>query len=254
MADNWRNWTIGGGVILAAVIGLPAVRGEPPGSSRVVPTEPAPLPAAEPQETVPPSYVDYGQQHTYYNPVERPGLFGRIRQRIRDDWACYKARQQATHWGYPEEFERPPVGSALRWNLEAQMANGRPSRMTLFHYDFLPDSDQLNARGRRELVRISTCLPAGTCPILIEPTPGYADLDEARRQTVWRELAGGAFPIPIDRVIAGRPQVRPLDDADSQNIEQNRMTLSRSRGVGLTGGGGGGAAGSSLSGASATGR
>lgn len=231
MSDIRRNWKIAGGVLLAAAIGLPAVRGEPPGTSRVAPVEPAPLPAAGPTEPLPPLNGNEPQYYTYYNPVRRPGLFGRIRQRIRDDFNCFKARQQATHWGYPEEFERPPVGSALYWNLTEQKAIGRPSRMTLHEFDFVPGSDQLKPRGQRELARISSCLPSGTCPILVEPTPGHPDLNEARRQTVWRELAGGQYPVPLERVVVARPQVRSLDDAESQLMEDNRMTMTRTRGV-----------------------
>lgn len=232
-----QSWAIGGSLLVAAATGLiapaddstPSIREaeaveqpkleltpEPLGGDPAMP--PSPVAAAH----CPPAYG------TQYCP---PGRFARFKQRC-----------QAKYWGYPEEFCEPPLGAMLQGFQMIQIANAQAARMGLYQYDFLPDSDQLNARGKAQLARIGACLPMNAFPIFVEPTPSNPELDEARRQAASRELALYHGPIPIERIIIGRPNIRGLDAPDDLVIDRNRLGLTSSRGAG---GGGGGVTGGS---------
>ena len=158
-------------------------------------------------------------------PPSQPGFFTRIKRHC-----------QAKYWGYPEEFYGPPLGAAVNGSQMTQVAKGQAARMALYQYDFLPDSDQLNTRGKAELCRIAQWLPANNFPVFVESTPGNLELDELRRQTVLNEIGSICFAIPSERVIVGRPNIRGLNAAESLLIDRNRLSLI---GRGAAGGGGG---------------
>lgn len=171
----------------------------------------------------------------------RHGQRPTVWDKMRHHWHRIKARAQERYWGYPEEFEEPPLGMSLEANLDAQRLNGDAARMVLYDYDFVPDSDQLKWRGKQRLVKIARMLPENFLPVIIEPAPGMRydtpagplyvrrnrwdlspldkeqldgrldELDQARRATVLRELTKLPFPVPEERVIVVSPQHWRID-------------------------------------------
>lgn len=53
--------------------------------------------------------------------------------------------------GYPEEFARPPVGMSLHGLLAQQRMQVQSSRTTMYRYDFVRGSGELNTAGRSRL-------------------------------------------------------------------------------------------------------
>ena len=252
MTDNKQSWRVAGSLLLAATTGFPALAQDLPFRELIAPTSErtAPTPANNDllaTELPPAESVEF---KAHCSPGRRDPI-SRWRQRC-----CARTRDK--FWGYPWEFDDAPLGAAVEAHLTVQIAGGQAARMILYQYDFIPLSDQLKPRGKGELARIAYCVPSTFCPILVEPTPGQPKLDEARRQTVWRELASSPYPVPSERVVIGRPLTRGLGGAEALVNDRNRLMQTLSRGAGAGGGAGsisgsgsgasGGANGSSSSG------
>jgi hypothetical protein len=125
-----------------------------------------------------------------------------------------------------------------------QIAKGHAARMVLYQFDFTPASDELTIRGKAELARMARCMSTNCFPVVIESTPTNPELDELRRQAVWRELSANQVAIPFERVVVGRPYVRGLGAVDAMLVDRNRLNLTFSRGT-IAGGGSSGASGGS---------
>lgn len=233
MAGFLQNGTMGGGILLAATAGLMAVADEPrfrgpdPTATEqpLIVTPPAPIPE---RMLAPAESATSSSGAPMFCPQYeacQPSRYARFKERCR-----------AKYWGYPEKFYEPPLGTMLMGHNMAQVANGQAARMALYQYDFLPASDQLNARGKTQLAKIAQWLPANAFPVFVEPTPANPELDEARRQTVWRELSSHCS-IPSERVSVGRPHVRGLGAGDALLLDRNRLGLTSARGVSASGGG-----------------
>jgi hypothetical protein len=241
-----QRWAIGGSILLAAANGLMVAAEDLPAPGSNVETSENPLlpippaPAIDATTGPRPSPQSAQFDQPFCPPPPAVGRFARFKQRC-----------QAKYWGYPEEFCEPPLGAMLLNYQVTQIANGQAARMGLYQYDFLPDSSELNARGKFELAKIAMRVPTNTVPVFIEPTPARPELDELRRQTVWRELSMNQCPVPLERVIIGRPNIRPLDSVESLLIDRNRAGLTSSRGIS---GGGAGMGGSVTSGGSGVSR
>jgi hypothetical protein len=138
--------------------------------------------------------------------------------------------------GFPSEFEAPPLGHFVYLHGKTEVANGEAARMVLYHYDFVEGGDELNPRGRYQLEKIAALLPQNFNPVIIEATPGAPGLDEARRVAVARELACGPFPVPAQRVVAGRPIAIPLQGQEAVIIYRNLLLNTESGGLRASGG------------------
>jgi hypothetical protein len=134
-----------------------------------------------------------------------------------------KRHLQDAFIGYPEEFERPPVGAVMHAPFATAIRNGEATSMTLYQYDFEPGSAVLNVRGRDRLGDIAKQLPATFYPVLIERSSGSA-LDEARRKSIVGALATGPFPIPIERVIVGPAVTRGMSGEEALLIHQGTVS------------------------------
>jgi hypothetical protein len=218
-----RNRTLGSSLFLAAAVGFPALAQD---SSLSLP----PAPSDAGQQVLypvadPPGVAAPGSGSAHYDtqtdcPPRKTGFFAR-----------WKARCRAKCWGYPEEFQDASLGASLYSARAIQVANGQASRMVFYQYDFLPDSEQLNPRGRANLARICTWLACNHSPIYVEPTSANPELDELRRQVVWNEFSHCSCFVASDRVLLGRPSVRGLDGVESLLIDRNRYSLTQSRGA-----------------------
>ena len=114
-----------------------------------------------------------------------------------------KRHLQEAFLGFPEEFERPPLGARVKQANLPQIRNADVVGMVLRQYDFAPGSTTLNFRGRDRLAKIAASLPRSFDPVIVERTPEAPGLDLRRRDAVLAALAGGPFPIPPQRVLVG---------------------------------------------------
>ena len=226
MTSIKRSAAIGGGMLLVAASNLIVAADE---ASFPVPVEthdvdPQSVPGQISEQTSPtsgliPPYA-YNRACTPQRQHRQQGIYGRFKQRC-----------QAKYWGYPEEFCEPPLGTMLMGYQMTQIANGQAARMALYQYDFLPESDQLNSRGKVQLSRLAMWLTTNDFPVFVEPTSGNSELDELRRQRVWLELSTMCLSIPSERVQTGTPNVRGLDADDALLIDRNRLNLTETRGA-----------------------
>jgi len=143
----------------------------------------------------------------------------------------HRAKWRDKMWGYPSEFQRPPLGAAVQYYREQQKLNGRLARMALYEYDFIAGTAEIKPRGREHLARISEWLPQTPGEISIEPTREGVELDEARRQAVYQELATLPCGVALVNIRTARRRHPGLDPDSGVLIFQNRLQQTRSRGI-----------------------
>lgn len=259
MADAKQGWTAAGGWILAAATGLPTSAHAAPPRAIVElapehrPAAAAPSPskfAARMTQRREPVLVESQPAESLRiesTPVQPPPIDPECRtaespcQRNRPVaqwWQRCKAHCRDKFWGYPEEFVPAPLGAAVADNVSRQAARGQAARMVLYQYDFLPMSDQLKPRGRLALARVGEWASHGAGPVLIEPTPGRPDLDEARRRVVWREMQHGPFAIPPEMIVMGCSEIVGLRGGEALLVDKNLLMQTSARGTAMGGGGG----------------
>jgi hypothetical protein len=243
-----KNWKIACGMILAAAAGLPILAQDLP-PAEIDPAEPEPAvseeaaaPSANGLKPLPSQPVQYGQYGVQDCPPYWEGPIRRWRRR-------HKAHCQDTLWGYPEEFQDAPLGASVQANIQVQTTKGQAARMVLYQYDFVPGTDRLKPRGKLQLAKIAAWLPTNAFAVVVDPSGRGPKLDEARRQTVWREFTSEQILIPVERVIVASPTGGRLDGPDAALMQSNRDKMTTSRG--MSGGGGAAASGSGAGGAGA---
>jgi hypothetical protein len=134
----------------------------------------------------------------------------------------------------------------LESHIATSVANGQAARMVLRQFDFYPSSSQLKPRGKVQLAKIAAWLPNNSFPVLVEPSSDGPELDEARRDTIWRELAA-CCPVSDLRILVGVPAGAGVCGLEALVIDRNHGVQTANRGVGASGasgasGGGPGAA------------
>jgi hypothetical protein len=228
-------WT---GSVLLASLGAPVL---PVGAQDMLPPAPiadAPMTLNEPVPDAEPARAVIGATSAPLVPVyqedaecePRPTRFQQWREQHRAKW-------RDKMWGYPGEFQRPPLGASVQYYREQQKLNGRLARMALYEYDFISGTAELKPRGREHLARISDWLPQTPGEIAIEPTREGVELDEARRQAVYQELATLPCGVALVNIRTARRRHPGLDPDSSQLMFQNRLQQTKSRGVSGIGGG-----------------
>jgi hypothetical protein len=181
------------------------------------------------------------------------GSSAQLRSNFRDRWHYC---MQSHLWGFPSQFQRPPLGYFVYQHGQTEVANGAATFMTLYHYDFVDGSDILNVHGRDQLAKIALLLPQTFFPIVIERTPEAPFLAESRRVAILNELAQGKFPVPPQRVVIGPSLGDDLRGVEAQvfnfgvMFQDQRGVLMGGMGMGGTGGmaGGGGIGGGGFGG------
>ena len=136
-------------------------------------------------------------------------------------WRCKRHLQEA-FLGFPEEFERPPLGTLMHAANAAQVGNGEAAAMVLRQFDFEPGKAQPNLRGRDHLDRIAAMLPASFHPVVIERS-GKPELDEARKKAIVALLNSGPFPVPPERVIVRSDLTRGLRGDEAIVIHEGML-------------------------------
>lgn len=113
-----------------------------------------------------------------------------------------------------------PLGASLGGIMSTQVMNGQAALMTLHQVDFLPGDPRLNRRGLRKLQRIVQRMSWVPFPIVIQPTPGFAGLDEQRRIVVMEHLATCGIVVSEEQLIIGESMSRGLDAPDAEILSQ----------------------------------
>lgn len=128
-----------------------------------------------------------------------------------------------------------PPGAALGAIIGAQIANGDAAQLVLYEYDFHLGEPRLNCRGMIQLMQMSRQLSRSPFPLLIQPTLGNPDLDEARRAAVAADLLMFEPALSPDRVIVALPPTRGLDGLDAALIHARvlRLTAGGAPGAGV---------------------
>lgn len=139
------------------------------------------------------------------------------------------AKCQAHMWGYPEEFEAPPLGQTIHAHFRTMVANGEAAAMVLYRYDFCDGSDVLNLRGRDQLTKIAAMLRGNGFPIIIERTPEAPALAEARRAAILNVLAHNAIALPPERVVIGPPIANGLSGEEAERLYQYHLNNQRTQ-------------------------
>ncbi len=157
------------------------------------------------------------------------GIFGWLSHR----WQYHtKPRLQASHWGYPEEFQEAPLGYYVYANMNVQVTKGLAAQMVMYHYDFIPEDDKLTHRGHQQLRKLARGLVRDFYPLIIEQTPGRRELDEARRRYVLAELERMHMPVPGEWVRVGLPSVEGMRGEEAQLIDLNLLRQTQAGGAG----------------------
>jgi hypothetical protein len=233
-AARWRR-ALAAGTLLAATAAGPAAAQTAPAQPEVTP-QPR-LVTSPYAQTLPPAQA-LPAPGEGFAPPEMHGASGvPAAPAPKSFLARCKLRLQKCFLGYPAEFEAPPLGAVIRQHFETQVANGDAARMVLYEYDFVPGGEALNCRGRDRLAEIRHMLPRNAFPVVIERTPGFPPLAEARRMSVLGELAAGPFPVPVERVVIGPPLATGLAGVEAEVIYRNLIDNTQSRGMGQDAGG-----------------
>jgi hypothetical protein len=234
--DLRGKWMLAGGLWLSAA-GLPVIAGE-----RAAPSTPSCFPnrgivtAADSVDDILLEDLDDSQEISEVDcRPQRVGAISRWHRRC-------KARAQQAYWGYPEEFQDAPLGAMVQQHASVCIANGQSARMVLRQFDFVPGTSQLKTRGRNQLAKIADWTRMNPAPVYVAPTADDPELNEARRRTVFRELAELGCPISYAQVVIGVPAGSGLSGNEGIMIQRNLNSQTASKGS-LAGGGAGGAAG-----------
>lgn len=226
---------------VSAAAAQPQPRALPPGAPRATPAPEyvAPeyvAPGTVSSLAVPPVVVDPAPM-----PLEGPalpaaehcrrvprstGLVSTWRYRVRP-WL------QATHWGYPENFQAPPLGASVYGHMNAQVANGQAAQLVLYRFDFHDGATgpvaALNPYGRKRLRKLAGLLWASPLPLVIEASP-YDDeqVHVARRLAVLEELAK-ILPeaVPPERVVVAELDDPGLAGEEAELVYRNLLEQTR---------------------------
>jgi hypothetical protein len=159
---------------------------------------------------------------------------------------AWKRDMQASHWGYPEYFEEPPLGAAVYAVRDQQITRGIRDQLFLHHFDFYPDdtaqADLLTPYGERRLRELVRKAMACGLPLRIETAVGQPELDRARQLSVIEYCETQGLEIPADLILVG-VQYRGIPAAEAVEIYRNQIKQTQSGGVASSAASGGAAAG-----------
>lgn len=134
-----------------------------------------------------------------------------------------KRHLQELFLGFPEEFERPPLGMLMHSANRVAVNNGEAASMIFRQYDFNQGTDRLNIPGNDKLREIATKLPTSFAPVIVERSRNPA-LDESRRIAILAALGKGSFPIPPDRVVIAPSISKGLSGEEALIIDGTELT------------------------------
>ncbi len=233
METRLWNWTMSASLLPVVVLGFSAQADEPPflplpmpvpsTAASDAPTELMPLALPLEKMEAPPSNVVSSPQEQSMTWRQTPPT-------------SHSKQRHPIDRGFPERLNPPELGSVVQRFQMLQIAHGQAARMALYQYDFLANSDQLNASGHRQLSWIAHRAIYNDFPIYIEPVRDCPGLTALRHQAVWHHLSLAHGEFPVERIVIGSPRSRGLDAMDSISIDRNRQEMTNSRGISAGGG------------------
>lgn len=133
-----------------------------------------------------------------------------------------------------------PFGSYLSAHVNTQILNGVAARMTLYRYDFCDEDSacpaSLSPQGKERLSRISSLFLCHGFPIVVEPTPGRPQLDEARRASVVEALRELGLPATPGMVLVRQPEAAGLAGEEAEQIYYRMLQSAQQGATGYNGG------------------
>jgi hypothetical protein len=121
-----------------------------------------------------------------------------------------------------------PLGASVRGPIDLQVNSGIAAQMVLYQYDF--QDSALNARGRRQALRISEFARMVPAPIVIEPS-GNEALDRARQIQVVAFLQQKVgFPDNPEAVVINHPSAAGITGEQGRLINMNLLQQIQSGG------------------------
>ncbi len=225
-------------------------------------TLPAPTRILPPPNPAPTPTVQAPSATIYHGPVAAPVCEGETT--AADDrwfWERWRAQREVHHaslqskmWGYPEQFDAPPLGHFEKSHFRTMVANGEIAQMVLYRYDFVDGHEFLNLHGRDQLVKIANAVSTIHAPIIIERTPERPELVELRRLAVLNILVQNGVPVAPERIVIGVPIPNGLSGVEAALLEGRSLENMRIQATPIPpAGASGGAFGSSISGSSSGG-
>jgi hypothetical protein len=184
-----------------------------------------PLAPAAPTVDESPAATDACQEHCGENETCRGW-----RQHLRR----WKLKMQASHWGFPEYFNEPPLGASVDAARDAQIAQGVRDQLFLHHVDFYPDNtaraDRLTPYGELRLHEVVRKAIDHGLPLRIETVVGRADLDQARRVSVIEYCRAKGLDIPAEMIVVDVQQ-RGVSAKEAADIYYNQLQQTKNGGV-----------------------
>ncbi len=105
--------------------------------------------------------------------------------------------------GYPDTFVEPPLGAYINRQFAVQVSKADAHRFTVYHSDFLPNTDKFSPIGASRFNVMYGRLAGWSGPIFVEWTPDQPELAESRRRAVLMTLASAGVAMPAERVLIG---------------------------------------------------
>lgn len=133
-----------------------------------------------------------------------------------------KRRLQDLFLGFPEEFDRPPLGTLMHAANQVQVVNAQAAALVLYQYDFEPNRPGLNLRGRDKVGAIAAMLPTNFHAVIVEQS-GQPTLDDQRRLVILAALNSGPFPVPSQRVVIGPAIARGMSGEEAEFIHAGML-------------------------------
>lgn len=156
---------------------------------------------------------------------------------------------QANFVGYPDLFVEPPPGYYNAEIFGLMRAKADHHRFTLYHSDFLDNSDRLSPAGAGRFNVMAQRMRGWLGPVMIEWSPDQPGLAEARRASVVGLLQGTGLPVIPERVVVAPspyPGAFGQDAANNSNVFFSRnqtaptsYSYTPQSGAGFGGAGGG---------------
>jgi hypothetical protein len=129
-----------------------------------------------------------------------------------------------TFIGRPDLFYEPPPGFYANEHLALMQAKADPHRFTLYHSDFLPDTNRLSPSGATRFNLIAARLPRWLGPVIVEWSPDQPGLAEARRAAVLETLQRTGLAVIPERVVIGPSPYPGSLGPDAANNYNNMIT------------------------------
>ena len=150
------------------------------------------------------------------------------------DWC--RPTGSAPRWTETEcDCPAAPLGASLAAFRNVMRTERHNVSMILYRYDFVDDSEQLNARGRSRLAELIALSATNAASLTIEDVREDPRLAMLRRETVLSELMRRSSGISPDRVVIRSADWPQLRGEESELIRHRQLKQTTNGGPGSLG-------------------